>query len=29
MTKFYALVAATAMFVPFAWAMMNQATQMI
>lgn len=29
MTKFYALVAATALFVPFAWTMMHQATQMI
>ncbi len=29
MTKFYCLIAATALFVPFAWAALQQATQMI
>lgn len=29
MTKFYCLIAATAMFMPFAMTMLNQATQMI
>ena len=29
MTKFYCLIAATALFVPFAWATLQQATQII
>lgn len=29
MTKFYCLIAATAFFVPFAWATLQQASQIV